>query len=180
MDEMLSAHCEDLARIISRLELINVHDALVLLKNSFSAPRLQFTLRSAPCTGHPRLDYFDQLLHTATSKICNVHLSDDQWLQASLPGQVWRSWGSSRVLACTFCLFGICCGHARATAPPAGQIRHHATDPTFDEVMQQWLSMSNAARPTDFRQRAVDNLVVEGSLTFCSTARQKVTIAPGY
>ena len=36
-----------------------------------------------------------------------------------------------------------------------------ATDPTFDEVMQQWLSMSNAARPTDFRQRAVDNLVVE-------------------
>ena len=85
MDEMLSAQCEDLARIISRLELVTVHDALVLIKNSFSAPRLQFTLRSAPCTGRPRLDYFDHLLHTATSKICNVHFSDDQWLQASLP-----------------------------------------------------------------------------------------------
>jgi hypothetical protein len=37
-----------------------------------------------------------------------------------------------------------------------------ATDPPFDEVMQQWLSMSNAARPTDFRQCAEDQLVVEG------------------
>ena len=33
MDVRLSARCEDLARIISRLELICAHDALVLLKN---------------------------------------------------------------------------------------------------------------------------------------------------
>ena len=87
MDVRLSASAryEDLARIISRLELISAHDALVLLKNSLSAPRLQFTLRSAPCVGHPHLQIFDNLLHTAASKVCNVTLSDDQWQQASLP-----------------------------------------------------------------------------------------------
>jgi hypothetical protein len=35
-------------------------------------------------------------------------------------------------------------------------------DPTFDVVMQQWLTMSKAGRPADFKQRAVDKLVVEG------------------
>jgi Reverse transcriptase (RNA-dependent DNA polymerase) len=85
MDKRLSARCEDLARIISRLELISAHDALVLLKNSFSTPRLQFTLRSAPCVGHPRLHIFDNLLRTAASKVCYVTLSDDQRQQARLP-----------------------------------------------------------------------------------------------
>ena len=161
MDEMLSAHCEDLARIISRLELINVHDALVLLKNSFSAPRLQFTLRSAPCTGHPRLDYFDHLLHNATSKICNVHLSDDQWLQASLPVR-YGGLGVRRVSSLAPSAFlASAAGTLELQRRLLDRCDTTATDPTFDEVMQQWLSMSNAARPTDFRQRAVDNLVVE-------------------
>ena len=34
---------------------------------------------------HVILLKFDQLLRTAISKICNVLLSDEQWLQASLP-----------------------------------------------------------------------------------------------
>lgn len=37
-----------------------------------------------------------------------------------------------------------------------------ATDTTPDAVMQKWLSISKAARPRDFRQRTVDNLVVGG------------------
>ena len=46
MDSMLASRCEDLNRAISRLELIAAHDAIILLRASFSAPKLLHTLRS--------------------------------------------------------------------------------------------------------------------------------------
>ena len=61
------------------------HDALVILRASFSAPTMQHTLRSSPCTGRVELTQFDALLRSALGKICNISLTDDQWLQASLP-----------------------------------------------------------------------------------------------
>jgi hypothetical protein len=85
MDECLRKRCADLDRAISRLELITAHDALVLLRSSFSAPKLQHTLRSSPCFGHQLLEHYDQRLRKALCKICNIALSDDQWLQSSLP-----------------------------------------------------------------------------------------------
>ena len=41
MDNSLSSQCNDLERAISRLGLITAHDALVLLRASFSALKLQ-------------------------------------------------------------------------------------------------------------------------------------------
>ena len=61
------------------------HDALTLLKASFSAPKVLHTLRSSPCVGHLALDQFDALLRSALCNITNSILSDIQWLQASLP-----------------------------------------------------------------------------------------------
>ena len=63
----------------------NNNNALVLLKNSLSAPKLLHTLRSACCADHEFLKKFDDLLKKAVCSICNVSLTDDQWLQASLP-----------------------------------------------------------------------------------------------
>jgi hypothetical protein len=85
MDKCLQQRCDDLERVISRLELITSHDALVLLRASFSAPTMQHTLRSAPCAGCVELSHFDALVRSALSKICNISSTDDQWLQASLP-----------------------------------------------------------------------------------------------
>ena len=100
-------------------------------------------------------------LHNATSKICNVHLSDDQWLQASLPVR-YGGLGVRRVSSLAPSAFlASAAGTLELQRRLLDRCDTTATDPTFDEVMQQWLSMSNAARPTDFRQRAVDNLVVE-------------------
>ena len=75
--------CNNLKRAISRLDLITSHNALVLLGASFSALALQHTLRASPCNEHKALTHFDNLLRIALCKICNVSLSDDQWLQAS-------------------------------------------------------------------------------------------------
>ena len=80
----MQQRCNNLERVISRLELITSHDALVLLRASFSAPTMQHILRSSPCAGRVELTQFDALLRSALSKICNISLTDEQWLQASL------------------------------------------------------------------------------------------------
>ena len=43
------------------------------------------TLRCSPCLNHPRLAMFDSLLRKGIGTICNLDLTDIQWLQASLP-----------------------------------------------------------------------------------------------
>ena len=85
MDDCLSKRCIDLERAISRLELIMARDAIVLLRASYNAPSLQHTIRASPCCGHISLSDYDNLLRSALSKICNITLSENQWLQASLP-----------------------------------------------------------------------------------------------
>ena len=85
MNDCLEKRYSDVERTISRLDLITSRDALVLLRASFSAPALQHTLLASPCNGHEALIQFYNILRIALCKICNVSLSDDQWLQASLP-----------------------------------------------------------------------------------------------
>jgi hypothetical protein len=85
MNRALSSRCDDLSRAASRLCLVAAHDALILLRASFSAPKILHTLRSSPCTGHPALERFDELLRNSVCTICNADLTDIQWIQASLP-----------------------------------------------------------------------------------------------
>jgi len=85
MDDLLENRCSDLNTAISRLSLLSAHDALILLKMSFSAPKMLHTLRCSPCVNHPCLGAFDNLLRKGIYTTCNLSLTDIQWLQASLP-----------------------------------------------------------------------------------------------
>jgi len=85
MDELLEARILGLQVASSRLRLLQAHDALIILKNSMSLPSLLHILRSAPCSGHPSLRKFDEVLRENLSLVLNVALDDFQWLQASLP-----------------------------------------------------------------------------------------------
>jgi len=67
--------------VLKRLSLIHSHDALVLLKNSLSMPKLLYTLRTADCSDNTLLATFDNVLRSGLSSILNVDLSDIQWLQ---------------------------------------------------------------------------------------------------
>ena len=78
MDTALSSRCDDLARAATRLCSIAAHDALVLLKASFSAQKLMHTMRASPCSGHAALDKFDGLLRDCVSMIINTDLTDVQ------------------------------------------------------------------------------------------------------
>ena len=70
---------------MERLKLIASQDALILLKASFSAPRVQHLLRCSTSVGHAALDIFDELLRTALGYLANCDLSDSEWIQATLP-----------------------------------------------------------------------------------------------
>ena len=85
LDDTWSACCEDLKLAVDRLSLLSAKDALLLLRVSFSAPRVQYLLRCTPSVDNPALELFDRHLMSALSRISNTNISDTQWLQASLP-----------------------------------------------------------------------------------------------
>jgi hypothetical protein len=85
VDAALSKKCEDLRKAMDRLKLLESHDALVILRNSLSVPKLLYILRTSGCAGNVLLQTFDNILRNGLSDILNVALTDDQWIQASLP-----------------------------------------------------------------------------------------------
>ena len=70
---------------ISHLKSIAAHDALILLRTSLSALRLMHIVRCVPCINHHLFLTHDSLLRESISVITNSCLSDNHWLQASLP-----------------------------------------------------------------------------------------------
>ena len=76
---------DDLTRAVERLKHLQSHDALVILKNCPAIPKLLYLLRTSQCGYNPLLRQFDNTLWTVLVNILNVDISNDQWLQASLP-----------------------------------------------------------------------------------------------
>lgn len=72
-------------RLASRLTSLNAHDALFLLKNCFSSPKLLYTLRCAPCYKSAILTQYDSVIKQTLQVILNVDLSEGVWSQATLP-----------------------------------------------------------------------------------------------
>jgi len=85
MDTALANRCTELNTAVGRLSLLSAHDALILLKASFSAPKMMHTTHCPPCDNHPALAEYDNLVRKGICAITNLALSDLQWLQASLP-----------------------------------------------------------------------------------------------
>ena len=74
-----------LEKLGERLKVLQAHDALCLLRNAFSFPKLLYALHTAPCYQSILLSSFDSLQRSLLESICNIHPTDSGWLQASLP-----------------------------------------------------------------------------------------------
>ena len=85
VDKALSSRHDDLSNAIARLQYIDAHDALLLLRNSLHLPRLLFTLRSSACHGNSILNDIDNTTRDGLSNILNLAFSENQWKQAGLP-----------------------------------------------------------------------------------------------
>ena len=77
---------EALERMTSKLEVLNPHQAFVLLKNALTIPKLQYVLRESP--GYlcgDELSVFDRALFDSLGRVANVSLQGDVCKQAGLP-----------------------------------------------------------------------------------------------
>jgi hypothetical protein len=170
MTDCLTARCNDLCRAVERLKLIYAHDAVVLLKNSLSAPKLQYTLRAACCEGHNLLTTFDNTLRSALCSICNVTLTELQWLQASLPVRA-GGLGIRRVSSLAPSAF---LASAAGTRDLQDLILHRTertADDVFDRCLVSQLSKFPVQSPsgsTTGKQQASDMAVVEAEFSITS------------
>jgi hypothetical protein len=175
MDDILSSLYEDLKLAVDRLQLISAHDALVLLKTCLGGPKLQFVLRSSPCCNHPLLRQFDDLLHLALTKSCNIALTDDQWTQASLP--VWS--GGLGVRSVCMLASSAFLASAAGTLPLQSHILRNTLAVVEDTSMslKHWLSVSGMSDEASLpvgNQRAWDSVVVNHSFqTLLNTQTDK-------
>ena len=77
---------EGLDRMTDKLELLERHQAFVLLKNVFAIPKLQYILRATPaylCRGE--LDIFDRALFDSLGRVTNVSFTGESGKQAGFP-----------------------------------------------------------------------------------------------
>jgi hypothetical protein len=161
MDDTLSCLYDDLKLAADRLQLISAHDALVLLKTCLGGPKLQFILRASPCCDHPLLRQFDDLLHLALTKSCNIALNGDQWTQASLP--VWS--GGLGVRSVSMLASSAFLASAAGTLPLQTQILRNTQAAAEDtsSSLRHWLFISGMSGEDSLpvgSQRVLDTIVV--------------------
>ena len=70
---------------MSRLHLLQSHDALNLLRNSIGDPKLLYTLRTSECSVNYQLLKFDKLQRKCITDVININMNNIQWTQATLP-----------------------------------------------------------------------------------------------
>ena len=85
LDDVLTSKLRALEVMGERLSLLHSQDALCLLRNAFSLPKILYILRTAPCFQSSILSVLDSLQRTLLESICNINLSEEAWSQASLP-----------------------------------------------------------------------------------------------
>lgn len=86
LESAIRGKCGDLERLVSRLELIESHQAFFLLKNCLSIPKLQYILRASPAYRQvASLERFDETVVAALRTVTNVQFEGPSLEQAALP-----------------------------------------------------------------------------------------------
>ena len=85
VDKALQSKLTSLCRMLDRLEQLDAHEALFLLRNCFAIPMLTYVLRAAASFTSPVLEQYDLEIQNTLKKILNVQLTIRLWEQCSLP-----------------------------------------------------------------------------------------------
>jgi hypothetical protein len=147
LDITWSNYCSDLSRAIDRLTVIAAHDALILLKACFSAPKVQYILRSSPSMDHPGLAVFDNLLRDGLERITNSSLSNAQYLQASLPIKD-GGLGVRRVASLALPCFLASAASTLSLQERILESAYLQPDPYIDSYLASWSAVSGNSPPS--------------------------------
>src|SRR6218665_3608848 len=87
LSEALTARTAELRRMLYRLADGATHDALIRLRYSLFSERHEDAIHPTllPCAHHPELTKYNAELRSGLSMILNLPLTDEAWIQASLP-----------------------------------------------------------------------------------------------
>ena len=167
INDVLSSKIENLRILGDRLSVLQAHDALCLLRNAFSLPKLLYVLRTAPCFSSHLLSNFDDLQRSLLECICNIHLSDSSWLQATLPINSGGLGIRSAVMLAPSAYLASAAGSTSVshTILPARFLS--ITDHSRDEALQVWSTlMPNSVEPPSgsraSQQKSWDSPIVQG------------------
>ena len=86
VEPILREKLKDLVRMGERLETLDAHDALFLLRNAFAIPKLMYLLRTTPFFKFQELlQLYDDQLKNSLQSILNITLQENAWAQCILP-----------------------------------------------------------------------------------------------
>ena len=116
-------------------------------------PKLLFLLRTADCSGNQLLEVFDSTLRAGLSKVLNVDLNDDQWLQASLPvGEGRLGIRSAQMLAPSAFLASAASTSALQQSILPGDSVNLLEDHSIASTETTWSSLSSSTCPANEEQ----------------------------
>ena len=142
MEVTLKEKIRLLENAIRRLQELNSHDGLTILRNSLGIPKMQYILRTSNCAGRPELTDFDEKLRSGLVDILNVELTDSQWSQASLPVRsVGLGFRSAATLAPSAFLASAVSTLEIQDAILA-QTFHNPEDPEFGKAISTWQTVT--------------------------------------
>ena len=189
MDKVLQEEVDDLDRAISRLKYLQVHDVLVLLKNSLSMPRLLYTLITSDSHDNPLQTRFDIILKEGLSLILNFDFDDTQWLQATLPvrnGGIGLRTASTLVTSTFLASAAFTEALQKAILSPS---HSNVADETRTTAAEAWTSLSFSAPPEPCFQRiqkswdgpvikSMEDRIAQSAHSDVDRARLKAATAP--
>ena len=85
IDKAIKEKCEDLEQAMTRLKHMSSHEAIYILRNLLSVPRLQYILRCTPSFKSDLTTTFDDLVLQALSACANIEFDGAARIQAQLP-----------------------------------------------------------------------------------------------
>jgi len=181
VDLVLEKNLSELQRLSHHLKGLQAHDAFYLLRNCFSLPKLQYTLRCSPCFNSPVIALYDECIRSTLEFILNVQLADNAWLQASLPvsagGLGVRTVDQIVLPAFLSSLIG-CTDLCQKLLPTRLQQVIGVHDPAFIDACELWKTKTTATPPFDYRQKKWDMPLVEAaSSLLLTTAPNQAAVA---
>ena len=142
INNALETKISDLEILGERLEILQAHDALCLLRNAFSLPKLLYILRTAPCFQSPLLTSFDDLQRRLLESICNVPLTNSNWMQTSLPITFGGIGIRSAALLAPSAYLASAAGCSSTSLAILPSRLHVSLNPLHSEALQMWKSLS--------------------------------------
>ena len=159
------------------LKLLEAHDALYLLRHTFSLPKLLYVLRSAPCFLSSLLGSFDSTLCTMLESICNVKLGDTSWLQASLPINSGGLGIRSAVMLAPTAFLASTAGSTLISQAILPSRMHQPFTPMCSHALSLWSKYSNSSDPPSglsaSSQRTWDEPVIKSCFTSLVNSSQE-------